>query len=149
MYSDGAWEPAKDDDKESPPAGWGVAEFECTQARERGATANTVAMAQRTRITGTGVNGPQYYGTLTWATGGTVAIEPSDSAEYVGATKHTNNTGELTAMHAMIDRALATPPGRQRVVMHSDSLYAINMAQGTWMPAKRQNHEIIRSLRRK
>ena len=78
-----------------------------------------------------------------------MAIEPSDGAEYVGATRHTNNTGELTAMHAMIDRALATPAGRQRVVMNSDSLYAINMTQGVWMPAKRQNHEIIRSLRRK
>ena len=36
---------------------------------------------------------------------GQVETDPH-SERYIGAAKHTNNTGELTAMYYMIDRAL-------------------------------------------
>ena len=36
--------------------------------------------------------------------------DPS-SAKHIGATKHTNNTGELTAMHVMLCRALQRRAG--------------------------------------
>ena len=67
-----------------------------------------------------------------------------------GATAHSNNTGELTAMYYALQRALGRRRGRGREVIRSDSLYAINMATGKWMPSRsgKRNAEVIGSLRR-
>ena len=70
---------------------------------------------------------------MTWATAGIVIDDPEQEG-YIGATKHTNNAGELTAMHAMLCRVMSRRAGAVVETMHSDSLYAINMTTGKWMP---------------
>ena len=67
----------------------------------------------------------------------------------MGAPAHTNNTGELTAMHSALGRALHTASTQRHVTIHTDSLYAMNMATGTWMPRSkgRRNACFVRRLR--
>ena len=67
--------------------------------------------------------------------------------EYVGATKHTNNTGELTALRRAVSNALQRRRGAGREEIHSDSLYSINMTTGRWRPKKKANAELIEDLR--
>ena len=55
---------------------------------------------------------------MTWAAAGIVETDP-DGDEYIGAAKHTNNTGELTAMHVMLCRALARHAGHTEETLHS------------------------------
>ena len=83
---------------------------------------------------------------LTHVRFGTVVTEPGRK-NYVGATKHSNNTGELTALIEAIRRCATRREGIAREIIHSDSLYAINMASGKWTPRKRQNELIICALR--
>jgi len=83
---------------------------------------------------------------MTWAAAGIVEDDPMQD-EYIGALKHTNNTGELTAMHVMLRRAMSRRAGEAMETLHSDSLYAINMTTGKWMPRKRANEVMIRELR--
>lgn len=97
---------------------------------------------------GPGVITPRKYGIVRWAQCGVVQLDPRRDG-YVGAYAHTNNTGELTAMHVMLDRALRQGRGRHRTTLCSDSMYAISMTTGRWMPKKARNQEIIRSLRYK
>ena len=88
---------------------------------------------------------------MTWAAAGIVETDPHGD-EYIGATKHTNNTGELTAMHrsCCADGALvARHAGQAEETLHSDSLYAINMTTGKWMPRKQANQALVSDLRRK
>ena len=73
-----------------------------------------------------------------------------DGPTYIGATAHTNNTGELSAMYHALQRAEGRRPGVGRETIHSDSLYAIHMTTGKWMPRKkgRRNADMIAGLRR-
>ena len=50
-------------------------------------------------------------------------------------------------MHAMLSRAMSRRTGAVIETMHSDSLYAINMTTGKWMPRKHINDVMIRELR--
>ena len=50
-------------------------------------------------------------------------------------------------MHAMLSRAMSRRTGAVIETMHSDSLYAINMTTGKWMPRKHVNDVMIRELR--
>ena len=60
-----------------------------------------------------------------------------------------NNTGELSAMLYMIRRAATRRRGAGREVLHTDSLYALNMTTGKWMPRrKHRNTAMIELLRR-
>ena len=69
--------------------------------------------------------------------------------DYIGAAAHTNNTGELSAMYYALRRAERRGRGRGREEIHSDSLYAINMTTGKWMPRRRhRNTAMIESMRR-
>ena len=67
--------------------------------------------------------------------------------EFIGATAHTNNTGELTAMHKALSDALMRPAGGGREIIWSDSLYTINMTTGRWRPRCPRNREIVASTR--
>ena len=71
-------------------------------------------------------------GTLTYVESARVAVDEGD--DHIGAPGMTNNTGELSALYWALHRARARRPRIGREVIHSDSLYAINMATGTWMP---------------
>ena len=83
---------------------------------------------------------------MTWAAAGIVEDDPMQDG-YIGARRHTNNTGELTAMHVMLRRAMRRRAGDATETLHSDSLYAINMTTGKWMPRKRVNEGMICDLR--
>ena len=65
----------------------------------------------------------------------------------IGAEGHTNNTGELSALHGALTRALRRPKGRGRETIWSDSLYAINMTNGRWMPRSTRNRTLVAALR--
>jgi ribonuclease HI len=79
-----------------------------------------------------------------WA--GTVQDDPKQP-RYIGASAHTNNTGELTAMHFALSRALMRPSGQGREIVWSDSLYAINMTTGRWLPKSPRNREMVAHMR--
>ena len=62
---------------------------------------------------------------------GPVVTNPLD-AEYIGATSGTNNTGELTAMHAALERANADVRPGESVLVLADSMLAICTTTGAW-----------------
>ena len=64
---------------------------------------------------------------------------------YCGATRKTNNTGEITALLHAIWRATLSPKGHYHQ-MHCDSTYAINRAATTASPKK--NRAIVANLRK-
>ena len=150
QYSDGAWE---EPEENAPliPAGYGAVEFEEIAARPGPRTIASDARCEQEgyEMGQQGVNGTtdQRRARMTWAVAGIVETDPKGE-DYIGATKHTNNTGELTAMHAMLRRAMGRRAGQSTEVLHSDSLYAINMTTGKWMPRKHANHVLIGSLRK-
>ena len=86
------------------------------------------------------------YARLAWIKVGTVQDE-REQPDYIGACGHTNNTGELSAMYYALERALQRRGTRE--VIHSDSLYAINMARGAWMPRRKgkRNAPLIARVR--
>ena len=64
-----------------------------------------------------------------------------------GARKHSNNSGEMTALLRAIEEE-ETRTGA--VAFHVDSLYAIKIARGEWCPrraTKATNRELARALR--
>ena len=155
QYSDGAWEPPEQGSKDAPePAGYGVVELECereeTRTHDDAATARSQESCEETyvplRQLGERRSRDRRRGRVTWALSGTVETDQS-SDRFIGAAKHTNNTGELTAMYYMIDRALRRRNRAAVETLHSDSLYAINMTTGKWMPSRDTNIEMIQTLR--
>ena len=48
----------------------------------------------------------------------------------------------------MLRRALSRRAGRAIETLHSDSLYAINMTMGKWMPRKQANQTLMSDLGR-
>ena len=85
-------------------------------------------------------------GRLSWTRSGMVESERKEPG-WIGALAQTNNTGELTAMHYALQRALQSPRGREVTVIHSDSLYAIHMTTGKWLPRCVRNRELIAHMR--
>ena len=85
-------------------------------------------------------------GSPTWAISGPV-VDSHESKYWIGADKHTNNTGELSAMHYAIARALSRPRGSGYECICADSTYTINMTTGKWIPRHGRNTKIIRRLR--
>lgn len=158
-YVDGAWTPP-DDGAVCPFAGFGVAEL-CSMRQERvsacacgadhviAAPHNSwtpslqVPLGQITEDGQAGAGAAE----LVWVRVGTVQTD-ADEPEYIGARAHTNNTGELSAMHHALERTLHRRGVRE--IIHSDSLYAINMTKGKWMPRRKgmRNAPLIGRLRR-
>ena len=62
---------------------------------------------------------------------------------YIGAERHSNNTGELSAIYWAIREA--EERGAREVVVRYDSKYAAGMARGLWQP--KRNKELIRTVR--
>jgi ribonuclease HI len=136
QYTDGSWVDPEDE-MDVPLAGWGVAELTTSDASDAiplqqiTSNAHTHGMA----------------GKVTWACSGEVVTE-GDEPDYLGAGGMTNNTGELSAMYYALRRAMQRPRGQGREVIWSDSLYAINMTTGKWMPRKQRNAAMVGLLRR-
>ena len=68
---------------------------------------------------------------------------PPSSWRWIGARKSTNNTGEITVLVEAMEMAITRGTGAGREEISSDSLYAINMTTGKWMPKREINQEII------
>ena len=79
---------------------------------------------------------------------GTVALDRSHTAAFMGATKWSNNTAELTAIGQALLTAAAT--GLQEVAIFYDSTYAQNAAAKIHAPVRRDtpNTALIATVRR-
>jgi len=76
-------------------------------------------------------------------------VEAQTGEEYLDAPAHTNNTGEMSAMYYALRRASHRKQNVGREIIHTDSLYAMNMATGKWMPSrKHRNAKMVARLRR-
>ena len=78
------------------------------------------------------------------AASGKVETEPTATG-HIGATKGTNNTGELSAIAAALEHILTEAPSRPALLRY-DSLYAGMMAAGKWRP--RANKALVLHVRR-
>jgi ribonuclease HI len=156
QYTDGSWEPPEDGKGGNPAAGYGVAQFEVGDE----ATEETYPMAQMVRrrtsggawdllpldvATRTGSKTVKRYA-LRNVDSGEVVTDKTRVA-YIGAGAHTNNTGELTALHKAIGNAIRRPKGEGREVIWTDSLYAMNITTGRWRPRCARNREIASTVR--
>ena len=77
---------------------------------------------------------------------GRVQTMPGE-AGYEGATRHTNNTGELTAMLRALQEELSVDESDGAVEICSDSTYAIGVATGKYA-ARKSNVELARRVAR-
>ncbi len=67
-------------------------------------------------------------------------------AHFVGAQRHSNNTGELTALIKAVEKEEHTEhSGATEFCV--DSTYAINMATGKWKPKRGKNNALVHRLR--
>ena len=123
------------------PAGYGAAEFEIRNDHQ-GATP-TFPLEQL--LSSARPDGPR--AALTWAEAGIVEDDPEQETTYIGAAASTNNTGELTGLYWAIKRAEARPKGQGGTLIWTDSLYALNMTTGTWLPRKKRCRAIVSHLR--
>ena len=107
------------------------------------------------QITDQGVaGGDDVRATLTWAIPGDVTTatnvaKGADPEEDIGAAAHTNNAGKLSGMYYALQRASARTARQGRELIHTDSLYAMHMTTGRWMPRKKgkRNAPLIAKLR--
>ena len=171
LYTDGAG-PDEDEDAGDgldmqKVAGYGVAELQsaiepetvrapradCDAHNANPPTRVSVPLGQ---ITDQGAEGgDDVRATLTWAIAGNVATatdvakDRADPKDDIGAAAHTNNAGELSAMYYALQRAVARQARKGREHIHTDSLYAMHMTTGRWMPRKqgRRNAPLIAKLR--
>ena len=108
---------------------------------------NAVSMTQLTCDTDGGMNtNGTRRGCLRLVTSGLVEDDPKKPG-YIGAPGHTNNTGEMTALWVALSNASRRPAGEGREEIHTDSLYAMNMTTGKWMPKVKRNVAIVDALR--
>ena len=163
LFSDGHWEGEREDGGANgppPPAGWGVVELTVceppTQTLQNLSEtlqnpAVPLQVSDRVPIAPLlapqGPDWSQGAARVTWADSDMVEESPV-SPFWLGALAQTNNTGELSGMHYMIRRARQRPRGSGGEDLWSDSLYAIHMTTGKWMPKCTRNVEFIRNLRR-
>ena len=89
---------------------------------------------------------PETVGILTHVQGGPVVEDPRDTG-YVGATKQSNNTGELTALFYALRRAYQRNRDAPAEDIYTDSLYARNVTLGVWRGKRRKHAKMIRNLR--
>ena len=147
IYTDGAWNPPDEEDFDGIfEAGYGVAEFETCGAQQQGAFPMDQLVRRRTRVAENDGGNQSSFGKLTWAESAQVVTKPT-APGYAGATAHTNNTGELSALREAICRTLCRPRGTGREEIWTDSLYAMNMATGRWRPKCKRNRGMIERLR--
>ena len=163
VFTDGAWdgEQQQEDDQNDrgapPPAGYGAVEITCEPRPMDGSDEDEADGSVHTsrphcpigQLTSDGGADDPHAGHLTWLVSGQVEEDPAGPT-YIGAAAQTNNTGELSALYYALKRAEGRRPGVGRETIHSDSLYAINMTTGKWMPrAKgRRNADMIAGMRR-
>ena len=83
---------------------------------------------------------------LTEARCGRVATS-ANTQGYVGARKHSNNTGELTALLHAVEDELHRGDPTSAVTFHVDSLYAIHTATGK-SRVRKANEQLAARLRR-
>ena len=145
VYTDGAWEePEEGHVGPPPPAGFGVVEI--TVAPENNysdGSQHYIPIGQLTRDGGADSPGR---GHITWVCSAQVQVDPEEP-DWMGASAHTNNTGELSALMVAIRHALQRTARTGAEVIHSDSLYSINMTTGKWRPRVKRNMDMIAQLR--
>jgi len=101
-------------------AGWGIAMREATRL-DQGVIRFTEWEPGRDHIDGVGtVFGP-------------VQLR-EDAVNYMGATKKSNNTGELSAILVAMKWILKRPRPHKNFLIRYDSQYAANMTTGVWSP---------------
>jgi len=151
-FTDGSFIPSSKEDP-LPIAGVGIAEFitadlnagyDTTMDNNKGSTGGTDTALRMVQSGNPGGAEAE----LSYVESTRVIIEKGDP-DFIGAKKHSNNTGECTAMYRALSRALSRPPLAGDEDIWADSLYAINMTTGKWMPGKHKNETIIRNLRQK
>jgi ribonuclease HI len=148
VYTDGGCDPPKKD-QPPPTAGAGTAEFTYTQTHNHSGEENAGEYE--------GDDPHDNIGVLTHITAEQVCTMPTlpdtraADRDHIslGATRHTNNTGELTAMYRALHRAAHRVEGKTGYEdIWTDSLYTLNMTKGKWTPKKGKNGAIIRRLRK-
>ena len=74
---------------------------------------------------------------------------PTDETDdfFCGCSVASNNTGELTALHEAIARVASRPAGNAYEEIRTDSLYAMNVTTGRWLPRSARNRDIVARLR--
>ena len=167
VFTDGAG--ISDEERESPHAGrlvagYGVAELEALgdrnenvigpRARTYPQSVNASPAIPLGQLTDQGTEGGLgATACIRWAIAGEV-VTTEDATKHgapddIGAAAHTNNAGELSALYYAIERALTRPPRRGCERIHTDSLYAMHMATGHWMPRRKgkRNAPLITTIR--
>ena len=86
-------------------------------------------------------------GETRWERAGLVETDPKVVPDFIGAEKHTNNTGELSAIYWAL-RFLQSPmaPPEWPAFVMTDSKYAISMIRGE--KAVHANKELVRKIRK-
>ena len=142
-YVDGSWtEP--EENQPPPPAGAGLVTFRMSPQRNvPHSQQNTIEpdsfpLDQRTMHADAKKGRGFIHHVRAWQ----VETDPL-APGWIGARKSTNNTGEITALVEAMEMAITRGTGAGREEISSDSLYAINMTTGKWMPKREINQEII------
>jgi ribonuclease HI len=144
MYTDGGYEIVKERDSSHPVCGWGVSirlrMRRYPEEKERNRHGWKTADIQADLAGGYQIEIKQLYGT--------VALDRSHTAAFMGATKWSNNTAELTAIGQALLTAAAT--GLQEVAIFYDSTYAQNAAAKIHAPVRRDtpNTALLATVRR-
>ena len=147
LFTDGAWIEPKEGDKGPPlPAGYGVCELESDFEKQTSDQKEVCARLPLAQLTNKGTDRGAGVGKLTWVVAGQVETDASLDG-HIGATVHTNNSGELTAMYYALHRSMERKTGEGGEAIYSDSLYAINMTKGKWKPKTSRNKELVQELR--
>ena len=162
IYVDGSWKgegydgQKEEGDGPPPPAGFGYAELRrrarSEELRQTDATPNLRSSAPlriplKQIVQGFAMGQETETAELTGVKADMVQDDPA-ADDFLGATAHTNNTAELSALYHALRRTLLRKGRQEQETVYTDSLYAKNMTTGTWMPKKgHRNSELIRNLR--
>ena len=117
VFTDGAWDPEKYEFE----AGAGVVEFEIWPTTEHTKLSNEYFDMRQLGTYTTSDPAPPTMGRLTHAEGIQINESGDSRPEYIGATKQSNNTAELTALYRALWRANKRPkdaPPRSRDNIH-------------------------------
>jgi ribonuclease HI len=137
-YTDGSWEPPEDD-QASALAGAGLVTFRvdtAEDAQNEGLVPTRFPLHQVTTRPPIKKEEASIHYVKSWH------VEDNEyMPNWNGARKSTNNTAEISALIKAIENAYTRGPGTGREEICSDSLYAINMTTGKWMPKACKNSE--------
>ena len=139
VHGGGAWNPPDEDGDDGIwTAGYGVAELERCEERPDAMPLDQLVRHATVQARLAKGSCARKFGRLRSVKSATVQTDVKQR-DYIGARAHTNNTGELSAVHHALLNELSRPPGAGKEVIWSDSLYTINMTTGRWLPKCKRN----------